>query len=300
LAGYLVAFPTETVYGLGADASNKEAVSRIYKVKGRPTNHPLIVHVSALNGMHLWAQDIPDYAMDIAHAFWPGPMTLILKRKVIAMDFITGSQDSVGIRVPCDPVALQLLARFEALGGLGVAAPSANRFGQVSPTSPNDVIEEIGNYLSLGDLVINGEHSNVGIESTIIDCRNMAPEILRPGAITAAMIETASGINFSYSQKSDLRVSGGLEKHYAPKARVIINQIPKPGQAFIALSSVQTPKNVFRVSAPKSINEFARIMYEAMRKVDQLGFNTLVIHVPEGNGIEVAILDRLSKAAKGR
>ena len=300
IAGHLVAFPTETVYGLGADAANEVAVKKIYRVKGRPENHPLIVHVSTMNGMHLWAQDIPDYAIDLAHAFWPGPMTLILKRKDIAKDFITGSQDSVGIRVPSDPVALQLLTRFEALGGRGVAAPSANRFGQVSPTSPSDVVDEIGSYLSPGDLILNGEHSDVGIESTIIDCRNLTPEILRPGAITVAMINSVSKVDLTDSAKSELRVSGGLEKHYAPNATVVINQVPKPGQAFMALAHVQTPTDVYRIAAPKGINEFAKILYGAMRKADELGFNTFVIQVPDGQGIEVALLDRLRKAAKGR
>ena len=300
MAGHLVAFPTETVYGLGADAANEEAVKKIYRVKGRPENHPLIVHVSTMNGMHLWAQDIPDYAIDLAHAFWPGPMTLILKRKDIAKDFITGSQDSVGIRVPSDPVALQLLERFEALGGLGVAAPSANRFGQVSPTSPSDVVDEIGNYLSPGDLILDGEHSDVGIESTIIDCRNLTPGILRPGAITLAMINSVTKVDLTDSPKSELRVSGGLEKHYAPNATVVINQIPKPGQAFMALSNIQTPADVYRLSSPEDINEFARNIYGTMRKADELGFKTLVIQVPVGQGIEVALLDRLRKAAKGR
>ena len=300
MAGHLVAFPTETVYGLGADAANEEAVKKIYRVKGRPENHPLIVHISTMNRMHLWAQDIPDYAIDLAHAFWPGPMTLILKRKDIAKDFITGSQDSVGIRVPSDPVALQLLERFEALGGLGVAAPSANRFGQVSPTSPSDVVDEIGNYLSPGDLILDGEDSDVGIESTIIDCRNLTPGILRPGAITLAMINSVTKVDLTDSPKSELRVSGGLEKHYAPNATVVINQIPKPGQAFMALSNIQTPADVYRLSSPEDINEFARNIYGTMRKADELGFKTLVIQVPVGQGIEVALLDRLRKAAKGR
>ena len=300
MAGHLVAFPTETVYGLGADATNEEAVKKIYKVKGRPDNHPLIVHVSTMNAMHLWALAIPDYAIALAHAFWPGPMTLILKRKDIAKDFITGSQDSVGIRVPSDPIALQLLTRFEALGGKGVAAPSANRFGQVSPTSPSDVVDEIGSYLSPGDLILNGVHSDVGIESTIIDCRNLTPEILRPGAITVAMINSVTKVDLTDSQKSELRVSGRLEKHYAPNATVVINEVPKPGQAFMALSNIQTPADVYRISSPENINEFVRNIYGTMRKADVLGFKTLVIQVPVGQGIEVALLDRLSKAAKGR
>lgn len=299
-AGHLVAFPTETVYGLGADASNEEAVKRIYEVKGRPTNHPLIIHVSSINGLEVWAQNIPDYAVILARAYWPGPMTLILNRKDIAKDFITGSQDSVGIRVPRDPIALELLSRFESLGGLGIAAPSANRFGQVSPTSSKDVQDEIGRYLFDNDLILEGGQSEIGIESTIIDCRNETPIILRPGAITATMIDSIVKVDLMNTEISDIRVSGNLEKHYAPNAKVIINQTPKAGQAFIALSNCQTPDNVYRLASPVNIDEFARNIYSAMRKADELGFKELVVTIPEGQGLEIALLDRVSKAAIGR
>jgi len=299
-AGHLVAFPTETVYGLGADATNEEAVKRIYEVKGRPSNHPLIVHVTSMNALEIWAQDIPDYAIDLARAFWPGPMTLILKRSELAKDFITGGQDSVGIRVPSDPIALELLTRFESLGGLGVAAPSANRFGQVSPTSALDVQVELGNYLSDSDSILAGGQSKVGIESTIIDCISVAPVILRPGAVTIAMINLVTQIELANTDGLQLRVSGHLEKHYAPITKVIINQTPTPGQAFIALSTIQTPKGVYRISAPLNVNEFARDIYAGMRKADALGFSELIVEVPEGQGIEVALIDRLKKAANGR
>ena len=299
-AGHLVAFPTETVYGLGADATNEEAVKRIYVVKGRPNNHPLIVHVSSINALEMWAQDIPDYAIDLARAFWPGPMTLILKRSEVAKDFITGSQDSVGIRVPSNPIALELLTRFESLGGLGVAAPSANRFGQVSPTSAKDVQVELGEYLSVGDSILEGGQSEVGIESTIIDCRNEAPAILRPGAITGAMINAIVKVDFASTEEPRLQVSGNLEKHYAPYAKVILNQTPKSGQAYIALSSFQTPEGVYRISSPADVHEFAQNLYAGMRRADELGFGELVIEVPEGQGIEIALSDRLNKASKGR
>ena len=299
-AGHLVAFPTETVYGLGADATNEEAVKRIYAVKGRPTDHPLIVHVSSINVLDVWARNIPDYAIALARAFWPGPMTLILKRKEIAKDFITGSQDSVGIRVPRDPVALELLARFESLGGRGIAAPSANRFGHVSPTSPKDVQDEIGEYLSEEDSILDGGQSDVGIESTIIDCRNAFPVILRPGAITAVMINSVIKGDFVTTQTADIRVSGGLDRHYAPNAKVIVNEFPRYGQAFMALSDVRTPEGVHRISSPTDIAEFARNLYAVMRKADELGFTELVIEVPEGQGIEIALQDRLRKASNGR
>lgn len=295
-----MAFPTETVYGLGADATNELAVNRIYEVKGRPPDHPLIVHISSLNKLDTWAKDIPDYALDLARMFWPGPMTLVLKRKEIAMDFITGGQDSVGIRVPSDPIALELLTRFEQLGGLGIAAPSANRFGQVSPTSSRDVQKELGGYLSSQDIILEGGKSEIGIESTIIDCRNAQPAILRPGAITNSMVESVVESVSESLEDSGVRVSGKLEKHYAPKARVIINQPPKPGQAFIALSFFPTPKGVYRILSPESSNDFAKNIYAGMRMADELGFDELVIEIPEGRGIEVALLDRVSKAAKGR
>ena len=299
-AGHLVAFPTETVYGLGADATNEQAVKRIYEVKGRPSNHPLIVHVSSINALETWAQEIPDYAIDLARAFWPGPMTLILKRSEVAKDFITGSQDSVGVRVPSDPIALALLTRFESLGGLGVAAPSANRFGQVSPTSAHDVHVELGEYLSDGDSILEGGQSDIGIESTIIDCRHKAPSILRPGAITTAMINSVHKAGTVNIEGQEVRVSGNLEKHYAPNAKVILNQTPKTGQAYIALSSFQTPPGVYRIASPPDTDEFARNRYADMRSADELGFGELIIEVPEGQGIEVALLDRLNKASKGR
>lgn len=299
-AGYLVAFPTETVYGLGADASNEAAVNRIYEVKGRPKNHPLIVHLSSMKGLEIWAQEIPDYAFELATAHWPGPMTLILTRTQIAKNFVTGSQNTIGLRVPNNPDALDLLRHFENLGGLGIAAPSANRFGQVSPTSAEDVYEEIGKFLSKNDRIIVGGRSKVGIESTIIDARNVTPKILRPGAITNSMISASIKVPIEIDANTSIRVSGTLEKHYAPKAKVIVNELPKPGQAFMALSIIDTPTGVYRAASPLDVHEFARNLYSVMRRVDQIGFSELVIQIPAGNGIEEAIMDRISKAAMGR
>ena len=156
VAGGLVAFPTETVYGLGADACNAMGVARIYEVKGRPSDHPLIVHVASMNGVNEWAREVPGYAISLARDFWPGPMTLVLKRSLLAKDFITGGQDTVGVRVPNHPVVLALLEAFESIGGKGVAAPSANRFGQVSPTTAAAVADEIGEYLDSADQIIDG------------------------------------------------------------------------------------------------------------------------------------------------
>ena len=170
LNGNLVAFPTETVYGLGADASNESAVNKIYQAKGRPADHPLIVHISNINLLDKWAKDIPEYAIKLARSYWPGPMTLILPRTALAKDFITGGQDNVGIRIPSQTLGLALLSEFEKQGGFGVAAPSANRFGALSPTTAKDVQEELSEYLELTDLILNGGSSLVGVESTIINC----------------------------------------------------------------------------------------------------------------------------------
>ena len=296
-SGHLVAFPTETVYGLGADACNEHAVARIYEAKGRPTNHPLIVHVSSINALSIWAVEIPEYALTLAKKYWPGPMTLILKRSSLARDFITGSQDSVGIRVPNNEIALELLSRFESLGGLGIAAPSANRFGQVSPTSSTDVEEEIGPYLLNGDVIINGGRSAIGIESTIIDCRDGTPVILRPGAITESMIDSFITVKRKTPGEHEIRVSGNLENHYAPKAKVILNEIPTPGQAFIAMSEVVTPNGVFRILSPNTLDEFAHEIYAALRRADDLGYQEIVIMTPQETGIGIATNDRLLRAA---
>lgn len=300
VAGHLVAFPTETVYGLGADASNPAAVRRIYEVKGRPMDHPLIVHISSMQLLEVWASDIPEYAIKIARDFWPGPMTLVLKRTSKAKDFITGGQDSVAIRIPNNSIALTLLASFESKGGKGVAAPSANRFGQVSSTSSEDVKSELGQFLNQGDLILEGGKCDVGIESTIIDCSSQAPRILRPGAITSEMLETSAGVLVSQNSLSQIRISGSLEKHYAPRAKVILNETPRYGQAFMALSNVHTPRGVHRISSPADIAEFARNLYAVMRKADDLGYSEIVVQLPQGHGIELALLDRLSKAAQGR
>jgi L-threonylcarbamoyladenylate synthase len=298
-AGDLVAFPTETVYGLGADASNSEAVARIYSVKGRPNDHPLIVHIGSMDRMGDWASDVPEYAIALARSFWPGPMTLILKRSELAGDFITGGQDSVGVRVPDHVVALALLEAFERSGGKGVAAPSANRFGHVSPTTATAVIEELGDYLSIDDLVLDGGACAVGVESTIIDCTGAAPSVLRPGAISVAMIEECTGLKTTQSDKG-IRVSGALENHYAPIARVLLNESATPGQGLIAQSGIKTPKGVIRLASPSNDEEFARILYAALRDGDSRGLTEVVVIQPIGTGIAVAIRDRLLRAANGR
>ena len=308
LEGSLVAFPTETVYGLGATATNELAVARIYKVKGRPADHPLIVHIADLKYLNQWISDIPEFAIVLARKFWPGPMTLILKRSDLAKDFVTGGQDTVGIRIPNNSLALGLLEEFHKLGGAGVAAPSANRFGQVSPTTAEDVKEELEDFLADTDLVIDGGAAEVGLESTIIDCTGDLPRILRPGAITISMVEETTGLKVSNSpsvklnnlEQENIRVSGSLENHYAPKAKVILDQVPKAGSGFIALESIETPEGVIRLAAPKTIEEFARFIYSALREADHQNLETIYIAQPTGEGLAIAIRDRLSRSAKGR
>lgn len=299
--GNLVAFPTETVYGLGADATNPDAVARIYKVKGRPADHPLIVHVHSMQAIEPWVSEVPAYAISLARDFWPGPMTLILKRSILAKDFITGGQDSVGIRVPNHPLALALLQSFYKLGGKGVAAPSANRFGHVSPTTSEAVRSELIEFLETSDLVLDGGQSIIGLESTIIDCRQVAPRILRPGAITKEMIQNSTKLKITEGDKSvELRVSGNLEKHYSPKAKVILDEAPVSGQGYLALSIFVTPQGVTRLASPKNNDEFARDLYMALRKADELGLTSLVIQQPIGEGIAIAIRDRVLRASNGR
>ena len=298
-AGGLVALPTETVYGLGADATNKDAVARIYKVKGRPADHPLIVHIHSMQSLADWADEIPSYAISLARDFWPGPMTLVLKRSLLAEDFVTGGQPTVGLRVPDHVIALALLSEFAKVGGKGIAAPSANRFGHVSPTTAQAVQDEIGEYLEQQDLILDGGPSSVGVESTIIDCTSDTPRILRPGAITIEMIEESTGLKVS-SAESNIRVSGSLENHYAPNATVDLNRTPIAGEGFIALDDIQTPANVIRLAAPNSVEDFARLMYAALREGDAQGLKSVVVTEPVGDGLALAIRDRLMRASKGR
>jgi L-threonylcarbamoyladenylate synthase len=298
LAGNLVAFPTETVYGLGADACNADAVARIYIAKGRPADHPLIVHVASMDALGDWADEVPQYAISLARNFWPGPMTLILCRSELAGDFVTGGQNTVGIRVPDHPVALGLLEAFARAGGRGVAAPSANRFGNVSPTTAQAVADELSDYLSDSDQILDGGKCEVGVESTIIDCTGVAPRILRPGAVTAEMIEESTGLSVSgVVDAPEIRVSGSLDSHYAPIATVALDQSPVAGQGFIAMSDVVTPDGVVRLAAPASHEDFARILYSALRAADEKGLKSVVVHQPIGDGIAIAIRDRLKRAA---
>ena len=299
LAGKLVAFPTETVYGLGADASNADAVAKIYLAKGRPADHPLIVHISSMNELGYWAEEIPEYAIALAREFWPGPMTLILQRSEAAGDFITGGQDTVGLRVPDHVVALALLDSAKKIGVHGIAAPSANRFGHVSPTTAEAVREELSDYLSPEDVILDGGPSQVGVESTIIDCTGSNPHILRPGAITQAMIEEVTGLKVTEAQ-SEIRVSGSLENHYAPQATVVLDTEPQPGDGYIAMSDKKTPVGVTRLASPETIEEYARTLYAALREGDSQKLLRICVDQPVGAGLAIAICDRLQRASRGR
>jgi L-threonylcarbamoyladenylate synthase len=298
-SGALVAFPTETVYGLGADATNESAVAQIYSVKGRPADHPLIVHIGQLSQLDQWAIDIPDYAIALARDYWPGPMTLILKRSEKAKDFITGGQESVGVRIPANPIALALLREFTG----GVAAPSANRFGAISPTTAQAVKDEISQYLNPErDLILDGGPSLVGVESTIIECLEDFPRVLRPGAITVEMIEESTGLKVATS-KSQTRASGLLDTHYAPKAKVFLLDPINPvvaciaGVGFIAAANHSTPDGAIRLASPNSDDEYARGLYEALREGDRKNLPAIYVIPPAGDGVAIAIRDRLQRAS---
>ena len=296
-AGDLVAFPTETVYGIGADAENKDAVARMYQVKNRPTGHPVIIHIAELNDVDYWAKDVPEYAINLMRDFWPGPMTLLLRRRDAAGDFLTGAQEIVGLRIPANSLALGLLNEFKAFGGKGIAAPSANRYGAVSPTTAEAVSQELSEFLSPNDQILDGGPCLVGVESTIIDCSSESPKILRPGAISAEMIEESTGIVLEEVGETKIRVSGSDKQHYAPKAKVIVDGQSQSGEGLIAMSDVATPEGVIRLAEPKSVEEYARVLYSALRMSDTQNLQTVRIIPPAGQGLAVAIRDRINRAA---
>jgi len=296
-AGNLVVFPTETVYGLGADATNPSAISRIYSVKGRPSNHPLIVHILKFELAKFWASEIPEYAVKLAKNFWPGPMTLVLKRNNLAKDFITGGQNKIALRVPKNNIALNLLQKFEELGGFGIAAPSANRFGAVSPTSLNDAQLELAKYLTNNDIYLDGGECEIGIESTIIDCTKKIPSILRPGGITSELIQDSLDMEIKESNsKTSFRFPGNLKSHYCPRAKVVLDGEPKNGDGFLALKNIPTPNGVFRLAEPKDNIEFAKVLYASFRFADHKGLDRIFIIPPNHEGIGAGVLDRIVKS----
>lgn len=307
-AGNLVALPTETVYGLGADAANVTAVKRVFQAKGRPENHPLIVHIAGAELLPKWAVDIPLGAVRLAEAFWPGPLTLILQKHPSVPTAVTGGRDTIALRVPDHPVALTLL---EAFGG-GVAAPSANRFGQVSPTTAEAVVEELGDTV---DLVVDGGPCAIGVESTIVE---FAPSdegdvvtILRPGAVSAEAVEEVLGFTVSRTATGPSRAPGMLASHYAPRTPVETCDADAFHAAFqhlraqhlrvgvIAQQALVCPEATCLWHADGDINRYAHGLYGWLRDADRHNLDVVLAVLPQPDGVGVAIRDRLMRAANG-
>lgn len=308
-SGGLVAFPTETVYGLGADAANDAAVARVFAVKGRPTDHPLIVHLADVGQIDTWADDVPDVARMLADAFWPGPLALLLRRSESVSDAVTGGRPTVALRVPDHPLALELLRAF----GGGIAAPSANRFGRVSPTTAAHVVADLGTDV---DLVLDGGPCRVGVESTIVDLTGPEPEILRLGGVTVDRLaevlghEPAVRIAAEPADRGAI-APGMLEAHYAPDARIVIATESGAADALIAALSTANgpvgvlapgvlagiPEDVVELEPAGPADEYAAVLYARLRQADRLGLSTLVCVPPPAVGVGAAVMDRLRRAA---
>lgn len=298
--GGLVAFPTETVYGLGADASNEAAVRRIFLAKGRPADHPVIVHVADLAQLPAWVRSVPEAARKLAQAFWPGPLTMVLKRAAHVLDVVTGGQDTVGIRVPSHPVAQKMLRVF----GGGVAGPSANRFGHVSPTTADHVRAEFGDSL---DLILEGGQSEVGIESTIVDLSRGHPVLLRPGIISLGQLEAVLGEAVRTPDARAPRVSGSLESHYAPMTptRLVTSEALERAIAGTSgrlgvLARRPPSANLSRVvwvEAPDDSGHYAHELYADLRFLDASRCDLILVEgVPDSQEWD-AVRDRIGRAA---
>jgi L-threonylcarbamoyladenylate synthase len=295
--GGLVAFPTETVYGLGADASSAEAVARLYGVKRRPAEHPVIVHFASSDDAFAWAREIPDAARKLAKRFWPGPLTLVLRRSEKAKDFITGGQDTVGLRIPAHPVAQELLKAFKG----GVAAPSANRFGLVSPTTAAHVLDDLGSDV---DLVLEGGPAEVGIESTIVDLSGGAPVLLRPGRISKQDLENLLQSEVMEKAAASPRHSGGLERHYAPRtpARLVPSynldkEIARLKEKLAVLAFSRPDERVdYWRRMPRDPRSYAQKLYAALRELDSAGCEEILVEAPPEAPEWAAVRDRLLRA----
>lgn len=293
--GGLCALPTETVYGLGADARNESAVRRIFEVKGRPADHPLIVHIADAGAIDDWAVDVPTFARLLAAAYWPGPLTLIVKKAPDVLPIVTGGQNSVGLRVPAHPLTRAVIDALRS----GVAAPSANRFGKVSPTTAQHVVDDIGALLLPTDYILDGGPSTIGVESTIVDCTGDLPRLLRTGAISRAMIEATTGLAVADADGT-VRASGTLASHYAPNARVTVAGDAfdaAPGAGLIAPDRIATPPGMIRLLSARNDGEYARDLYAALRAADSRGLTQIVAVLPNDEGLGSAIRDRLARAA---
>ena len=302
-AGELVAFPTETVYGLGADASNPAAVRRIFEVKGRPAHHPVIVHLSGIEQLHDWSREVPQAALRLAERFWPGPLTLVLPRAADLSDVVTGGQDTVALRVPSHPMAQQLLAAFQG----GIAAPSANRYGRLSPTRAEHVREELGAAVSV---VLDGGECQIGLESTIVAFQGRQARLLRPGAITAAQIRQIVGELGVGADEASPRVPGSTSAHYAPVTPLIIvpaGQIDSRAEALsaggrrVAVLAWRAPLashvSVTWINAGRRAQQYGHDLYDHLRVLDKSGCRRILVQdVPEAEAW-AAIRDRLRRAA---
>ena len=311
LAGELVAMPTETVYGLGADASNPAAVAKIFSVKGRPADHPLIVHLPGDDHLERWAREIPDLAWELAEQFWPGPLTLILKRGATVPDAVTGGQDTVGLRVPGHPMALALLRSFAAAGGSGgIAAPSANRFGRISPTTAQHVRDDLGASIPL---ILDGGPCQVGIESTIIDLSRDVPVILRPGMISAEALALVLGTPPRSQTESAAtpRVSGSMEAHYAPRTPMqlvspealsdVLQACADAGQRAAVLSRHRPVSEACQRWIPAGLDarSYGHDLYANLRQLDIFGADLILVESVPSGGDWLAVFDRLRRAAVG-
>lgn len=304
-AGHLAVIPTETVYGLGARADDPHAVARVFAIKGRPADHPLIAHVRDAAAARGWVRNVPEYAKDLMDSLWPGPLTLVLPRAPRVADYLTGGQDSVAVRVPGSPVTREVLRVLGELvddDTVAIAAPSANRFGRVSPTTSQHAVDELGELLSDQDVVLDAGPCVVGLESTIIDCTEDRPRLLRPGKVTIEDIEGVTGLRFG--EASAIRAPGTLASHYSPHATVVVVQESEvtalsadARTGVIALANIPTPPGVVRLCAPATVEDYAAGLYRALREADALDLRRVVALPPAGTGLAEAIRDRLERAA---
>jgi L-threonylcarbamoyladenylate synthase len=301
--GGLVAFPTETVYGLGADAASTNALTRLYTVKGRPPDHPVIVHVAEAGAVDEWAAEVPDTARRLGGAVWPGPLTIVVRRSSRVPDAVTGGGDTVGLRVPDQPVALALLRAF----GGGIAAPSANRFGRVSPTTAQDVRADLGDDV---DVVLDDGPCTVGVESTIVDCTGPEAMILRPGGVSRERVAEVVGGTVRVRRDGLVRAPGTLKSHYAPEATVLLVSradlvdraacMAEVGQRVAVLASGTAPSlpdGVIVLEPPGDVDEYARVLYARLREADRAGADVVLAVPPPDTGVGAAVADRLRRAA---